>query len=62
MSVTYENGNHTKMVTYEHMVMWTYENGDVWKMVTYVCTDVTFLFFSVSFNWENNYSSVLFNE
>ena len=34
-SLTYENGNHTKMVTYEQMEMWSYENGNAWKMVTY---------------------------
>ena len=41
--MTYENGNHTKMVTYDHMEMWTYENGNVWKMVTYARIYVTFL-------------------
>ena len=35
MNMAYENGNHTKMVTYEHVVIWTYENGSAWKMVTY---------------------------
>ena len=29
MNMAYVNGSHTKMVTYEHVEIWTYENGYV---------------------------------